>query len=75
VLVEEQQKLAKDDEIEIPVQVNGRVRTTLKVSVAIREDELVIKAKEDPAVARHLDGKRVVKVIFVPDKLLNLVVK
>ena len=33
------------------------------------------KAKADPAVARHLDGKRIVKVIFVPNKLLNLVVQ
>jgi leucyl-tRNA synthetase len=75
VLVEEQQKLAKDDEIEIPVQVNGRVRATLKVPAGFGESEVVAKAKIDPGVARHLDGKQVVKVIFVPNKLLNLVAK
>ena len=75
ILIEEQLKLAKDDEVEIPVQVNGRVRSTLKVPVGLSEAELVAKAKAEPAVARHIDAKRIVKVIFVPNKLLNLVVQ
>ena len=75
ILLEEQLKLAKDDEVEIPIQVNGRVRATLKVPVGLSEAELVAKAKADPAVARHIDGKRLIKVIFVPNKLLNLVVQ
>ena len=75
VLLDEQLELAKDDEVEIPVQVNGRVRATLKLPVGLGETELVAKAKADSAVARHIDGKRIMKVIFVSDKLLNLVVK
>ncbi|MGC0772976.1 MAG: leucine--tRNA ligase [Candidatus Acidiferrum sp.] len=75
VLIEEQLELAKDNEVEIPVQVNGRVRATLKVPVGLGETDFVAKAKADPAVARHLDGKRIIKVIFVPNKLLNLVVQ
>jgi leucyl-tRNA synthetase len=75
VLLNEQLELAKDDEVEIPVQVNGRVRATVKVSVGLGEAELVAKSKADPAVARHTDGKRIIKVIFVPNKLLNLVVQ
>jgi leucyl-tRNA synthetase len=75
VLTDEQLELAKDNEVEIPVQVNGRVRTTLKVPAGLSEAELVAKAKVEPAVARHIEGKRVVKVIFRPDKLLNLVVE
>jgi leucyl-tRNA synthetase len=75
VLVEDQLLLAKDDQVEIPVQVNGRVRTTLKVPAGANEPDVVAKAQSDPAVARHLDGKRIIKVIFVPNKLLNLVVK
>ena len=68
------EELAKEEEIEIPVQVNGRVRTTLKVAAGIAESEIVPKALADPAVARHVDSKRVVKVIYVPNKLLNFVV-
>jgi leucyl-tRNA synthetase len=75
VLIDEQLELAKDNEVEIPVQVNGRVRTTLKVPVGLSEAELLAKAKGDPAVARHIEGKRVVKVIFRPNKLINLVVQ
>jgi leucyl-tRNA synthetase len=74
-LAGDQLELSKDVQIEIPVQINGRVRATLKVPPGLGEAELVPKALADPAVARHVDGKRVVKVIFVPDKLLNLVVK
>jgi leucyl-tRNA synthetase len=75
VLVDKQLELAKDNEVEIPVQVNGRVRTTQRVPVGLSEAELVAKAKADPAVARHIEGKRVVQVIFRPNKLLNLVVQ
>jgi leucyl-tRNA synthetase len=75
VLADAQLDLAKDNEVEIPVQVNGRVRTTLKVSAGASEADVVAKAKSDPAVARHIEGKRIVKVIFVPNKLLNLVVQ
>jgi len=75
VLIDQQLELAKDNEVEIPVQVNGRVRATLKVPAGANEAELVAKAKADPAVARHIEGKRIIKVIFVPNKLLNLVVQ
>ncbi|MGC1414566.1 MAG: leucine--tRNA ligase [Candidatus Acidiferrum sp.] len=75
VLVDEQLELAKDNEVEIPVQVNGKVRTTLRVPAGASESDVLAQAQSDPAVARHLEGKRIVKVIFVPNKLLNLVVK
>jgi leucyl-tRNA synthetase len=66
--------LARDEEVEIVVQVNGRVRARLKVPAGLGEEELVPKALAEPAVAQHINGKRVVKRIFVPDKLVNLVV-
>jgi leucyl-tRNA synthetase len=75
ILADEQLELAKDNEVEIPVQVNGKVRATLRVPAGASEADVVAKAKADPAVARHIEGKRIVKVIFVPNKLLNLVVK
>jgi leucyl-tRNA synthetase len=75
VLADAQLVLAKDNEVEIPVQVNGRVRATLRVPAGANESDIVTKAKADPAVARHIEGKRIVKVIFVPNKLLNMVVQ
>jgi leucyl-tRNA synthetase len=67
-------ELAKDEEVEVVVQVNGRVRAKLKVAAGLSEAEIVPKALAEPAVAAHIGGKRVVKWIVVPDKLVNLVV-
>jgi leucyl-tRNA synthetase len=68
------EELAREEEIEIPVQVNGRVRARVKVAAGSVESEVVRVALALPAIANHVDGKHVVKQIFVPDKLLNLVV-
>jgi leucyl-tRNA synthetase len=67
-------ELAKEDEVEIVVQVNGRVRGKLVVAAGLSEAGVVAKAMADPAVAYHLGGKTVVKQIVVPNKLVNLVV-
>jgi leucyl-tRNA synthetase len=67
-------ELARETEVEIVVQVNGRVRGKLKVAAGMTEEQVVPQAKAEPGVAAHLDGKRVVKTIFVADKLVNLVV-
>jgi leucyl-tRNA synthetase len=68
------QELAREDEVEIPVQVNGRVRGKLKVAVGAAEADVVRQALALPAIALHVNGKRVVKQIYVPNKMLNLVV-
>src|SRR5882724_3549388 len=65
---------ARDDEVEIPVQVNGKVRGRLKIAAGAKEDAVVEIAQKDSTISPHLNGKRVVKRIYVPDKLLNLVV-
>jgi leucyl-tRNA synthetase len=74
ILLLEQEELARDEEVEVVVQVNGRVRARLKVAAGLSEAELVPKALAEPAVAQHINGKRVVKKIVVPDKLVNFVV-
>jgi leucyl-tRNA synthetase len=66
--------LAREEEVEIVVQVNGRVRGKLKVPAGLAENELVTRALTEHFVTQHSNGKRVVKHVFVPDKLLNLVV-
>jgi len=68
------EELAREDEVEIVVQVKGRVRGKVKVSVGASEDEVVKLALADPSVEQHTAGKQIVKKIYVPDKLLNLVV-
>jgi len=67
--------LAKEEEIEIPVQVNGKLRG--RVLVPADADEAFVKqpALADEKVKAAIAGKQIVKVIFVPGKLLNLVVR
>jgi leucyl-tRNA synthetase len=67
-------ELARETEVEIVVQVNGRVRGKLKVPAGMPEETVIPLAQAEPSVTQHLDGKRVVKHIFVADKLVNLVV-
>ncbi len=68
------QDLARDDEVEIPVQVNGRLRGRVKVAAGAGEEEVVKLALADTGIAALVSGKRMVKRIFVPDRLLNFVV-
>ena len=67
--------LAKDEEITLIVQVNGKLRDRLIVPVSITEDEAKKLAGEQERVKTHLGGKKVVKVIYVPGRLVNIVVK
>jgi leucyl-tRNA synthetase len=67
-------ELARETEVEIVVQVNGRVRGKLKVPAGMTEEQIVPLAMSEQGVAPHFAGKRVVKQIFVADKLVNLVV-
>ena len=64
-----------DSEVNIAVSVNGKLRNTIKV--AVDEDQEVVKklAQEDEKVAKHLEGKEIVKIIVVPNKIVNIVVK
>jgi leucyl-tRNA synthetase len=72
--VEERVQLAKNVEVEIPVQVNGKVRGRVTVAAGASQDEVMKRAQADAGVAGHLGGKTIRKVIFVADKLLNIVV-
>jgi leucyl-tRNA synthetase len=67
--------LAAEDEIEIPVQVNGKLRGLVVVPTAADEDQIKQAALADEKVCVAITGKQVVKVIVVPKKLVNIVVK
>ena len=65
----------KDDVIEIVVQVNGKVRTRLSVAADIQKDDAIALAKAEDRIAAEINGKNVVKEIYVPGKLVNIAVK
>ena len=63
------------DEIEIVVQVNGKLRDRFAAAPGTAREELEATAKSCEKVQAHLEGKTIVKVVVVPDKLVNIVVK
>jgi len=66
-------ELAQEEEYEIVIQVNGRVRGRIRVSEELDEKELLQQAMADSAVARLMSGQRVAKTVVVPKKLINIV--
>lgn len=63
------------DEVEIVLQINGKVRDKIVVAAALGREELETAALEQPRVQALLEGRQIVKVICVPKKLVNIVVK
>ena len=65
----------KDETIEIVVQVNGKVRGKLSMPADVAKDAAVAAAKTDEKICAAIGGKTILKEIYVPGKLVNLVVK
>ena len=64
-----------DSEVEIGVQVNGKVRGTIKIAVDEAEDSIKEKALNEDNVKRHIEGKDIVKIIVIKGRIVNVVVK
>ncbi len=69
------EELARADEIEIPVQVNGKLRSRVMASPETPNEELEKMALADEKTREYTDGKEIVKVIVVPKRLVNIVIK
>jgi len=67
--------LAKEEEIEVPVQVNGKLRGRVVVSADAVEEFVVGRALADEKVQAAIAGKQIIKKIYVPGKMVNIVVK
>jgi leucyl-tRNA synthetase len=68
-------ELIKDDVVTVVVQVNGKVRGRLALPATAGETEMKAAAQADPRISAYLEGHETVKVIVVPRKLVNFVVK
>ena len=64
-----------EEEKEIAVQVNGKVRATIKIKVDEDEESIKKKALSEENVIRHIDSKEVVKIIVIKDRIVNIVVR
>ncbi len=67
--------LLVEDTVEIPVQINGKLRDTITVPAGLSQDAAVAEAQKSGKICSLLENKTIVKVIWVQDKLINLVVK
>lgn len=67
--------LCKDDTIEIVCQINGKVKSKLTIPTDAAKDDVIALAKADEAIVKATEDKNIVKEIYVPNKLVNLVVK
>jgi leucyl-tRNA synthetase len=65
----------REDSVEIPVQINGKLRA--RVSVPTGSDQAIMEqaAKDDPRIAELLEGKTIVKCVVVPGRMVNFVIK
>jgi leucyl-tRNA synthetase len=68
-------KALKQDEVQIIVQINGKLRAKLMLDAGMDKLEVETQALSNENVAKFTDGKTVVKVVVVPNKLVNIVVK
>jgi len=68
-------ELAAEEQVEVPVQVNGKLRGRIVVDVGLDEGSRASRATSEPKVAEAIRGKQIVKKIVVPDKLVNIVVR
>ena len=64
-----------DDSLEIGVQVNGKLRATIKIVKDEDKESVIEKSLKEENVIKHIEGKEVVKTIVVPNKIVNIVVK
>ena len=69
------EKLTEVENIEVPVQVNGKLRATLEVAKSITEEDIIKLALERENVKKFTTGKTILKKIYVPEKIVNIVVK
>ena len=67
--------LTKEEQIEVIIQINGRLRGKILVDEALSEDETLDRALKDARISMLLDGKHVVKTVVVPKKLVNIVLR
>ncbi|MBA3805572.1 MAG: class I tRNA ligase family protein, partial [Acidobacteria bacterium] len=69
------EELAREEELEIPVQVNGKLRARIRATPDTPDEVLRASALSDEKVRSFIEGRQIVKIIVVPQRLVNVVVK
>ena len=64
-----------DNEVEIAIQINGKLKGTMRIAINTPREDAIAAAKQDPRIAALIEGKTIVKEIAVPNKIVNIVVR
>lgn len=64
-----------DDAIVVAIQVNGKLRGKLEINGSETKEEILLASKDEENVVKHIKGKKIVKEIYIPNKIVNIVVK
>lgn len=64
-----------EDEVTIAVQINGKLRGTFQFLNGVAEEEVSEVVRADPNISKWLEGKEIIKEIFIPNKMLSIVIK
>ena len=68
------EKLLEENFVNFVVQINGKKRGLIKGSKDIKEEELMDKVNEEKNLFKYLENKKIIKKIFIPNKLINIIV-
>ena len=74
LIYETDDELLQDNKLKIAVQVNGKLRSEIEISHETSEEEVRILALDDKKIIKYTEGKEIRKVIYIPGKILNIVV-
>jgi leucyl-tRNA synthetase len=69
------EELIKDESFTLAIQVNGKVRSTLEIAADSSEEDIKNAALQDENVKKWVDGKEIIKIVYVKGKLLSIVIK
>ena len=63
-----------EDKINLVIQINGKKRSILEIDKGTPESDILLKIKEDQKLNNHIQDKKIKKTIFIPDRLVNIIV-
>ena len=69
-----EKKFLENDDVAIVVQINGKKRSLIKVKIGLNKDEILSLVKKDESTKKHLKDKKIIKNIYIKDKLINLII-
>ena len=71
----ETEQLYEESVIKMPIQINGKTRSLINVPLNEDKDVVIEKIMLDPKIIKNIENKKILKTIFVPNKIVNLVLK